>query len=364
MVATSAAWREAVVSRDRTFGYRVEAVTSSGQVLGPVSIDAATVGQDGSKTMSWSADFASTDPALVPRADADILSGLSRIRLRVWWRLLTDAGWEEHPVGTYVVERPTVRDDGLLRIAVPGLDVLELVARGGYGPHVVQVGSATASAALALLFETAAPGIPVSIEPSTVTMPPAAELWDRSPDRDWTDIARMAGQEVRTNRWGVVTVARPVESDVAVADWQEGEECVVTEIESTLDPSRVPRRVIVASSSPDVDPLVYGVWDNPDAAVQGLTLEVRIESPVATTVEACEAHARREGEATARPLQYVEVTVPQRGDLSVGDLVYLRRARAGVSGEYRIEAWSMTLRGPDQPPAPMTVRMAPRAWLP
>ncbi len=363
MVATTDTFRAALAADKQETSYRVEAVTATGQSLGPVPVNGARVDFDGDQGVAWSATFTLSDPAMVPQTSQDWLDGRSGTRLRVWWRLLTAAGWEEVPIGTFAVEDPTVRDSGLLDISVPGLDPLSIAKRGGYGATVVPVGGMTTGDALARLFATAAPSLPVSIEPSSTHLPLSYDLWDRDPAQDWTDIAGMAGQVVRTNRLGVIAAARPSQSDLPVADWQEGEGCPVIDIKVTTRTSTIPRRVVVVSSSPDVSPPVSGIWVNPNSDSQSLTYEMRIQSPTVTTVEACESMARMSGERWSRPVQYVELTVPQRGDLSYGDVVLLSRAQTNLAGPFRVAGWTMVLRGPADPPEPMTVRLMPRQWL-
>lgn len=355
-------WAAAVTAKTRTVDYRVEAVTASGQSLGHVPVDAVRISYDGDQAEVWRADFAFTDPAMVPQSAQSWLDGRSGTRLRVWWRILTDTGWMEVPVGTFVVEDPTVKDSGLVSISAPGLDPLAIARRGGYGSTVIPVGGLTVSDALARLFGVLAPGYPISIEPCTQTLPPSKDLWDGEPGQDWADIAETGGMRVRTDRLGIITVTRDPSPETPVADWQEGPDCPVTDLSMTLKTSTIPRRVIVVSSSPDVTPPVVGVWDNPNADDWGLITETRIQSSVATTVEAATAQARMAGERWSRPVQSVQVTVPARGDLTYRDLVLLRRTQSNVSGAYRIAGWDLTLGGRDRGPDLMTVRMMPRQW--
>jgi hypothetical protein len=268
----------------------------------------------------------------------------------------------ERPVGTFIVEDPTVKDDGLVSITVPGLDPLAIARRGGYGGAVIPVGGMTVTDALTALFAAVVPGYPISVEPSTVLLPAVFDLWERDPADDWRDIADLAGMRVHTDRWGVITASRILAPETVAADWQEGPDCPVTDLSVTTTTSSIPRRVVVISSSPDVTPPVVGVWDNPDADNQNLVTVTRIQSPTATTAEACASVARLTGERWSRPTQAVTVTVPQRGDLDYQDLILLRRAQAGISGTFRVAGWDLTLRGRDVPPEPMTVRMMPRQW--
>jgi hypothetical protein len=315
---------------------------------------------DGGQAESWRGSFALVDPAMVPVSTTSLLDGRSGTMLRVWWRILTTAGWMECPAGTLIVEDPEVTDDGTLSIGVPGLDVLSVARRGKYGASVVQVGGMTVSAALQRLFDTVAPGFPVSIAPSTATLPASYELWDRDPAEDWTEIAAMAGMVVRTDRLGTITVRPDPDPSAVVADWQEGPTCPVVELKAGTKTSTIPRRVVVVSTSPDVTPPVVGVWTNPDADSQTIVTEQRIESSTVTTVAAAESLARMSGERWARPQQSVQVTVPARPDLGYRDPVALTRHQAGVSGVYRVQSWDLTLSGPDDAPALMPVTMMVR----
>ena len=110
--------------------------------------------------------------------------------------VLDGGTWLEVPVGTYCVTDPRIRDGGSLSITVDGLDPLAVARTGGYGASVIPVGGMTVSAALATLFAAVAPGFPVSIEPTTVTLPAVMDLWDRDPADDWRDIAAAAGMVV------------------------------------------------------------------------------------------------------------------------------------------------------------------------
>lgn len=354
---TSAAWIAAVEAKQREPRWWVEAVTLTGVSLGPVDVEQVTLSMDGEQSEQWDATFTITDPALIPASTSSILDGRSGVWLRVWWGLPTADGWMDVPCGTYVVEDPGWRDSGLVKITAPGLDPLNLVDRGGYGSHVIPVGGLTVDAALRRLFETVAPGLPYSLEPSTVTLPAGFELWSRSVREDWTEIAAMAGQVVRTNRMGVITSRRPPEPTTPRADWQEGPDCPVSDMGVHLKTSTIPRRVVVVSNNPDVTPPVVGEWVNPDADADMITREIRIESSTVTSVEAANNLARLTGERWARPQQTVEVVVPPRPDLAYRDLVTLGRVQSNVAGGYQVGSWDLTL---SKTPGLMTVRMMTR----
>lgn len=359
-VVASQPWRDAVAAARRTVSYRVEVVGVDGSSVGPLPVDGVRISYDGDQAQAWQATVTVSDPALVPVSTVSALDGRSGLRLRVWWRLLTSAGWLECPVGTFVPEDPRVSDSGAPVVTVSGLDPLAVARRGGYGSRVIPVGGMTVSAALARLFAVLVPGYPVAIDASTQTLPAQYDLWDREPAEDWAEIAAMAGMVVRTDRMGVITVSRQPDPQTVAVDWQEGPACPVTELSVDHRTSTIPRRVVVVSTSPDVSPPVVGTWVNPSADSISVVTETRIESSVVTTVEAATAMATMHGQRWAAPQQSVEVTVPSRPDLSYRDLVSLSRLRSGVAGVYRVAGWDLELRGPDQAPPPMRVRMLTR----
>lgn len=359
-VTRSSEWITAAQASQRVVSSRVEAVSLTGAVLGDVPVDAVSVSYDGEQAEAWHAELTLSDPSMVPTSTSSILDGRSGVMLRPWWRLLTTTGWMEVPCGTYIVEDPKVRDSGALSITVPGLDPLAVARRGKYGAAVVQVGGMTVTAALKKLFSVVAPGLPVSIGASTETLPASYELWERDPAEDWTEIAAMAGMVVRTDRMGVITAAAPATPAAAVASWVEGRDCPVTDLTSQLKTSTIPRRVVVVSTAPEVVPPVVGEWVNPDADSMLIVTEQRIESSTVTTKDGASSLARLSGERWARPQQTISLEVPARPDLSYRDVVALSRQRAGVSGLYQVGGWTLSLTGPDKPPALMSVQMMTR----
>lgn len=331
-----------------------------GTPLQDINVDTISVSLRGTQEAQWSASVSFSDPDLVPRATTSPLDGRSGLRLRAWFRLLTLQGWREIPVCTVIPEDPNLTDNGSLSGSVTCADPLEVVARGGYGSHVISVGGMTVTDALETLFGTLAPGFPLSLEPSAVTLPSQYELWSRSPSEDWREIAGLAGQVVRTDRLGVITSAKPVGAGKVAADWQEGPACPVVDIDSNQTTSTIPRRVVVVSTNPEVDPPVVGEWVNPDADSQSLITETRVESSTVTTSEAAASLARLTGERWARRQVAVEVNVPPRPDLDYRDLVQLGRVQIDVAGIHEVSGWSLQLKGPKDTPALMRVTMMTR----
>ena len=355
----SAAWRDAVGARDRTIDYRVEAVTTAGAHVGWVPVDGVRISYRGTQTEAWGADFAFSDPALVPYSPAGWLDGRSGVRLRVWWRLHTPDSILEVPVCTLVVEDPQGTDDGILSGTVPGLDPLAVARRGGYGPRTISVGGMTVTDALTALFDALVPGWPLAIEPTTITLPAVYDLWDREPSEDWTEIAALAGMVVRTDREGTITVARPASGGL-VADWSEGPGCPVLALAWEQKTSTIPRQVVAVTTNPDVTPPLVGVWVHPDAAAMDIITETRVESSTVTTQDAADSLARLTGQRWARRQVAVTATIPQRPDLDYRDTVSVVRPLSQLHGLFEVSGWDLTLSGPDSPPDPMQVHLMTR----
>ena len=356
---TTPAWQAAVTSPHRVLDYRVEAVTRDGAHLADVPIDGVRVSFDGTQTEQWGATFAFSDPGLVPYAPTMILDGRSGARLRVWWTILTNAGTLEVPLCTLVAEDPSGSDDGLLAGTVRGLDPLAIARRGGYGSRTISVGGMTVSDALRALFSALVPDWPVSIEPTTILLPAVYDLWEREPAEDWTEIAALAGMVVRTDRLGVITVARP-ERGRLVDNWTEGPTCPVIEYRWEQRTSSIPRRVVVVTTNPDVTPPIVGTWEHPDAATQQIITETRVESSTVTTQEGADALAKLTGERWARRQVAVTLTLPPRPDLTYRDEVLVSRNQSQLHGTYEVAGWELTLAGHDQAPDPMTVKLMTR----
>lgn len=356
-----ASWAKALVAPVRHTDARVEIVTMTGKHVADIDIDTVSVTLQGSQEAQWSAAFTFTNPDLVPTSTTSPLDGRSGLRLRVWWRLLTETdGWLETVVCTVIVEDPQMQDNGTLTGSVAGLDPLEVASRGGYRGQVIQVGGMTVDAALERLFSAIVPGFPLSLGPSAVTLPAQYELWARSPAEDWREIAAMAGQVVRTDRMGVITSAAPREGGVVVADWQEGPDCPVIDMAVSHKTSTIPRRVVVVSTNADVDPPVVGEWINPDADSMSLITTTRVESNTVTTEEAANSLARLTGERWARRQVSVEVTVPARPDLGYRDHIQLSRQQVNVAGVYEVSGWEVQLKGSKDGPGLMRVQMLTR----
>ena len=358
-VVASPAWVDGVTAEHRIISARVEAVGVDSSHVGWVPIDAARISFDGTQTEQWQADLTFSDPDLVPYSPSAWLDGRSGVRLRIWWHLHTDGGILEVPVCTVVAEDPTGTDDGTLTGQVRGLDPLAIARRGGYGSRTISVGGMTVTDALTALFDALVPGWPISVTPTTVTLPPVYDLWDREPAEDWTEIAGMAGMVVRTDREGTITVGRPAAGGL-VADWSEGPGCPVLALAWEQKTSTIPRQVVAVTTNPDVTPPLVGVWVHPDAAAMDIITETRIETSTATTQDAVDSLARMTGQRWARRQVSVTATVPPRPDLEYRDTVQLVRPLSQLHGIFEVSGWDLTLSGPDSSPDPMQVHLMTR----
>lgn len=362
------AWLEAVEDETRLSTSWVEMINLAGTHVGLLQAESVSVEWNRQAAERLSGQVTVRDPALVPTTPRDYLDGRSGLRARVWWSLWVDNAhvdspqWVSIPLATGHLEDRSVDDQAQgLSVTIPLRDPLSLVKRAGYGPAVVSVGGLTVTEALLRLFSVVAPGFPVRIADSQVTLPDLYELWSRDPLTDAADIAAMAGFEVWTDREGTIVADRPWEPQDARVDWQEGPSCPVVALTADSTESTIPRRVVVVSTNPEVSPVVVGVWENPDLDSASVTTEIRVESGTVATQDAADNLAAMTGRRWARPQQAVAVRVVPRPDLDPGDVVLLKRARAAVAGPHRIAKWSLALPPPDQKPQLMSVTMMTRS---
>ena len=364
-VATWRDWRDTpwwvglVESRDRTVGSRVELIDSTGATVADLPVAAASVELHGTQQEQWAGSVVIRDPDWLPQDPTDLLDQRAGLRARIWWRLLTgvDSG-PEVPLATLVLGDPQVRDrEG-------AWEVLSLPKRGGYRGLILDLGGLTVTAALKLLFAQLAPTVPVRVADTTLTLPTGYQvgLSDRTPAQDWTDLADVAGWVVRSDRDGVIVAGPRVDRTTPRADWSEGDDATVIELDRDVSTSDTVNRVIVRSTS------TAGVWavvedDDPGSATwvgRYGPFERLIESDAVTTPAGALSMARMQYGRLRLPTESVSVRVPVRPDLDYRDPVILRRDRSGVGGTYLVSGWTIRL-GPS--PSLMEVAMMPRDML-
>ena len=359
-------WVGLVQSRVRTVGSRVELVDSTGATVADLPVAAASVELHGTQPEQWAGSVVIRDPDWLPQDPTDLLDPRAGLRARIWWRLLTgvDSG-PEVPLATLVLGDPQVRDrEGAWEMTLTGRDVLSLPKRGGYRGLILDLGGMTVTAALKLLFAQLAPTVPVRVADTTLTLPSGYQvgLSDRTPAQDWTDLADVAGWVVRSDRDGVIVAGPRVDRTTPRADWSEGDDATVIELDRDVATSDTVNRVIVRSTS------TAGVWavvedDDPGSATwvgRYGPFERVIESDAVTTAEGALSMARMQYGRLRLPTESIQARVPVRPDLDYRDPVILRRDRSGVGGTYLVSGWTIRL---GSSPSLMEVAMMPRDML-
>ena len=236
------------------------------------------------------------------------------------------------------------------------------VAKGaGYGGQVIDVGGWTVTKALQRLFATISPRQQLRVADTTITLPAVYSLGSKTPEEDWKDLAAMAGWVVRTDREGVIVVGPPPDPASVARSFQEGDDCPVSDL--VVDYSSVLyNRVVVRSSSYEVDPPVWGYAEDTDPGSptwigNGVIRELTIDSDAVTTVAACTNMAKMHLGKYLRPTAAVSVVIPPDPTLDYRDRVIIGRAKAGVGGECRVSKWEMDVPVNGTPPGLMTATM-------
>jgi len=213
-----------------------------------------------------------------------------------------------------------------------------------------------------------APQLPLRIDAtSTVVLPTPYEVGSRDPLEDVLTIAALGGLIVRSDREGAVLVSLPPAPDVIRADWQEGDDCPVTDLDRGLQTSSMVNSVTVVSTSPDIKPPVSSTVEDDDPSsptyIGGVwgRRGVTIRSDAVASPDAAANLARATLAGRRRPTEAVVVQVPPRGDLSYGDLISLARMQSGVAGLFRVAKWRLPITEVGAPPPLMSVTMQTRS---
>ncbi len=364
-----AGFRQALVAPNREVSARAELVYLTGRpatylVNGkPIELDfdAVHIEYSGELEESWKATFSTTNPDWVPTGADHPLDPRSQYAIRVYWQLTVDGDRVELPIGTFRPDSPTVHDTGTVEISWTGRDMLSVAKGAGYGGQVIDVGGWTVTKALQRLFATISPRQQLRVADTTITLPAVYSLGSKAPEEDWKNLAAMAGWVVRTDREGVIVIGPPPDPASVARSLQEGDDCPVSDL--VVDYSSVLyNRVVVRSSSYEVDPPVWGHAEDTDPGSPtwigtGVIRELTIDSDAVTTVEACTNMAKMHLGKYLRPTAAVSVVIPPDPTLDYRDRVVIGRAKAGVGGEYRVSKWAMDVPVNGTPPGLMTVTM-------
>ena len=364
-----AGFRQALVAPNREVSARAELVYLTGRpatylVNGkPIELDfdAVHIEYSGELEESWKATFSTTNPDWVPTGADHPLDPRSQYAIRVYWQLTVDGDRVELPIGTFRPDSPTVHDTGTVEISWTGRDMLSVAKGAGYGGQVIDVGGWTVTKALQRLFATISPRQQLRVADATITLPAVYSLGSKTPEEDWKNLAAMAGWVVRTDREGVIVVGPPPDPASVARSLQEGDDCPVSDL--VVDYSSVLyNRVVVRSSSYEVDPPVWGYAEDTDPGSPtwigtGVIRELPIDSDAVTTVEACTNMAKMHLGKYLRPTAAVSVVIPPDPTLDYRDRVIIGRAKAGVGGELRVSKWEMDVPVNGTPPGLMTATM-------
>ena len=364
-----AGFRQALVAPNREVSGRAELVYLTGQpatylVNGkPIELDfdSVHIEYSGELEESWKAAFTTSNPDWVPTGADHPLDPRSQYAIRVYWQLTVDGDRVELPIGTFRPDSPTVHDTGTVEISWTGRDMLSVAKGAGYGGQVIDVGGWTVTKALQRLFATISPRQQLRVADATITLPAVYSLGSKTPEEDWKNLAAMAGWVVRTDREGVIVVGPPPDPASVARSLQEGDDCPVSDL--VVDYSSVLyNRVVVRSSSYEVDPPVWGYAEDTDPGSPtwigtGVIRELPIDSDAVTTVAACTNMAKMHLGKYLRPTAAVSVVIPPDPTLDYRDRVIIGRAKAGVGGELRVSKWEMDVPVNGTPPGLMTATM-------
>ena len=364
-----AGFRQALVAPNREVSARAELVYLTGQpatylVNGkPIEadFDQVSIEYSGELEESWKASFSTTNPDWVPTGADHPLDPRSQYAIRVYWQLTVDGDRVELPIGTFRPDSPTVHDTGTVEISWTGRDMLSVAKGAGYGGQVIDVGGWTVTKALQRLFATISPRQQLRVADATITLPAVYSLGSKTPEEDWKNLAAMAGWVVRTDREGVIVVGPPPDPASVARSLQEGDDCPVSDLRVDYS-SVLYNRVVVRSSSYEVDPPVWGYAEDTDPGSptwigNGMIRELPIDSDAVTTVEACTNMAKMHLGKYLRPTAAVSVVIPPDPTLDYRDRVIIGRAKAGVGGECRVSKWEMDVPVNGTPPGLMTATM-------
>ena len=367
MLAMSAAFRSAIAS-----GYQIETsvqVLSGGNpVPGAVAAlqDATvTVSRTASARRSVSFTLALTGatwPQLIPSASnsGPVTPFGNEIAASFGWRNPA-AGVELVQVGVYAIETVTVNDTGTnMTLSVTGYDrAWTMSLRKFTAPYAVAAGTRGDSAMSALVTHVLGSGVPQNITPAVdgSNNPlnlPGALTFNENTD-PWSAVGTIAtaiGYEAFFDARGTF-VARPLPDPTAApVAWSmvEGLGNIAKSYSRSLTRNSVSNDFIVTGSGSGVTPPVRGQVQDTDPAspmrVSGPFGDVPTftnSSLVATAAQAQLAAANQLAAARGQ-IETLTVTTFPCPAFEPDDVVYCKRARAGIDGWYVIDTVSFSMR--------------------
>ena len=365
-----AAFQAALAAEDRVIGTRLEMVDADGNHVDDLPFTGGSTNFDGMSTERFAVTLTLTDRRYVPTGPRSLLDPRSGHWCRVWWRLRKSdrVGWWEIPLATVKFGKPRTRArHGQVEISITGRDAFSVARHRGYGNQVIAVGGLTVSEALRTLFEHVAPGTPVAIGSSSVTLPAVYELSESDPGQDWEKIAGVGGMTAAPTRMGLIEVAAPNWPGSVYADLQEGAGCPVVELSREVDDD-IYNHVTVVSNNPEVTPTIVAVRQDTDpgsptyiGGPYGIFRKPPIKSDVVATQAAADNLAEVEFQRSRLPVETVSVQMRQRPDFEWGTLAVVKSDDAGTAGQVRVAGWTIPHTVPGKDPADMTVDFMARS---
>lgn len=325
----------------------------------------ATVEFRGEQPEQYSATMEWAHPWMVPTTPAHPLWGARSLFVRLWWEIYTAGSWLGFPVCTVAIGDTSATDNGTVSGSTKGRDVLSLL-RGGYGAPL-NVSGATIDVALRAIFERCAPTLAVRIAPTTTTVPASLVLGEQDPLSDVLELAAIGYPDgtVRSDREGVVECGPRPEPTSPLLDWQEGPDCPVSEMARVHGIEHMGNRITVSSTHADAVGLYVVVEDDDPSSPTyvggpwGIHPLPSIETDKAVTEAALRSLGSMHLGRGLKPTEDVDVTIPQRPDLTYRHPVKLSRALVGVAGVHEVSSWSLVMPVSGEPPAQKKVTPAP-----
>jgi hypothetical protein len=349
MWPTTTAFKEALESNSRQWSTRIEVlygndvVTSlDTMVSGSVTLDNVSVRRECSFTI------VDADGVFTPASAADLLSPKGT-EIRLYRGLLTNFQYEYVPMGVFGIDKPEVRShsDGTV-IEIKGFDRVDnLRYRRFEDPWVVAEDTVTTTA-IAALFASRMPTVPVRITPTAYTSPEL--VFDRLTD-PWDAIRKLAkdaGLICYFDQLGSFVI-EPDTDVITGWSYSPGEKSMLMTSARNFSARDSYSGVICRSEHPDMAPVRVELWDTDPTSptysdgpfgrrpygffTQGARTEAQLLA-IATIIFNREARIKQE----------CEITVAGHPGHDINDIIEIIDPRSRTRGLWRIVSATVPLR--------------------
>jgi hypothetical protein len=305
-----------------------------------------------------------SDGTLIPRARTDILQPLSNeIRVRYGIEVFGQVQWAD--LGVFGIEKPVSSDGSDLTLKVNLVDrAASIQAHRWINPFSIFGGTLVSTAIHSILVRQR-PGLTYNLATTAYTVPLTVLGTERDNDpwKDAQDIAASAGMVLSFDPLGVVLLEPELDPATVVPSWEyvEGDNCTMTSISRSLDSERTYNGVIVVGEGAfTLPPSRAELWDT-DPGSPTYYLGPFGKRPYFYTSPLVGSHAQAVAVAASlypkvsQVSENVELTARANPFVRAGQVVRVKRARAGVDGTYRVDSVKLPL-GADE----MTLTMSER----